>query len=524
MLPPNRHQVKAMAHLFIQFNWTYISAVYSKGGYAESGIEELNAVADRYLLCIGVTLPISRSYLEHSTNQLLDKLLEVKAVVVVLLTDQEETRLLLAAIKRKGLVGKFLLVGGDGVGINLDDFDGLEDVAVGILTLKPYTEEPMNFYEYFESLNPCNNATQNPWFYQMWSELFSQPIDSTCDEKRRIFDALDYTRESTVSLIIDSVQVYAHAIDRLIRENCPLLATDVGSVRRCLQGPLVLDYLRKTTFQGESGAVRFDVNGDTIGRYEISNLQRRVGGGYSPVRVAIWDIQSQQFSELNHTLIKWNFLPTQTGQGSHHAHSGGVRIPISRCGENCLQDEVFSFFKDTCCWECRKCEPNERPLNATKCVDCPTFFWPVYRENFTGCQQLEPEITSWKSPVMVLLTIISILGIVFCFFGLTIFILHNEDRLIKSSSRELSYLMWSGILIQYFLVFVVVARPNTVVCYVKYIGFNVSFAIVYSGLLTKTNRIYRLFREGSKGRSLPMLTSSLSQIVIAFVLIVMQVC
>src|SRR6218665_2893621 len=60
-------------------------------------------------------------------------------------------------------------------------------------------------------------------------------------------------------------------------------------------------------------------------------------------------------------------------------------------------------------------------------------------------------------------------------------------------------------------------------CYVKYIGFNVSFTVVYSPLLTRTNRIFRIFNSARKSTSLPSFITSGSQIVIAMTLIAVQV-
>ena len=97
----------------------------------------------------------------------------------------------------------------------------------------------------------------------------------------------------------------------------------------------------------------------------------------------------------------------------------------------------------------------------------------------------------WSDPVVLLLSSLSLLGLAYCSaVGLT-YIRHNNDRLIKSTSRELSYMMWAGVINQYLLVYSICARPSPLVCYVNYTGFNVSFSVVYAPLLTRTNRIYR---------------------------------
>jgi len=77
-----------MADLFHHFKWTYVAAVYSMGGYGESGLDQLRAALARRSVCIGVSLGISQNHQTNFVDGIVDKLLESKARVVVLFTDQ----------------------------------------------------------------------------------------------------------------------------------------------------------------------------------------------------------------------------------------------------------------------------------------------------------------------------------------------------------------------------------------------------------------------------------------------------
>ena len=174
--------------------------------------------------------------------------------------------MLLDVLQTRRLIGRFVLVGSDGVGINLDDLDGLEEAALGMLTLKAYSVEIEQFFDYFENLKPRTASPRNPWFNSMWAELFNcswtRLVDgdnqsASCDDvmDRDVTEAEDYNRESTVSLTIDAVLVFAHAIDRARRERCP----DRGGgkpARGCYTGELLLEYLRNTNYSGDNGDVR----------------------------------------------------------------------------------------------------------------------------------------------------------------------------------------------------------------------------------------------------------------------------
>ena len=78
----------------------------------------------------------------------------LQARVVVLFTDQEETRALFGAIRDMKHIGRFVWLGSDAVGLNLDDLDDLEHAAVGALTLNAFSNDVPAFQEYFKSLSP----------------------------------------------------------------------------------------------------------------------------------------------------------------------------------------------------------------------------------------------------------------------------------------------------------------------------------------------------------------------------------
>lgn len=69
--------------------------------------------------------------------------------------------------------------------------------------------------------------------------------------------------------------------------------------------------------------------------------------------------------------------------------------------------------------------------------------------------------------------------------------------------------------------FVLVQKPTTVICGAQKAGIGLCFSVVYSALLTKTNRINRIFKAGKKSARRPSFISPKSQLLIcgAFVLI-----
>lgn len=155
---------------------------------------------------------------------------------MVLFTDQEETKALFGVVRDMHLVGRFVWLGSDAVGLNLDDMDDLEHAALGALTLNAFTKDVPTFQEHFKSLSP-RRAKENPWFGRMWGIMFNCSWNQTeslllnialCKEDATITDAEQandlpkvYMAERTASLYIDAIDVYADAVGRLLAADCP---------------------------------------------------------------------------------------------------------------------------------------------------------------------------------------------------------------------------------------------------------------------------------------------------------------
>lgn len=95
-----------------------------------------------------------------------------------------------------------------------------------------------------------------------------------------------------------------------------------------------------------------------------------------------------------------------------------------------------------------------------------------------------------------------------------VFIRHNHTPLVKASGRELCYILLSGVFMSYAMTFLFLAKPSPAICALRRLGLGTSFAVCYSALLTKTNRIARIFsgvKDGA-GVARPRFISPSSQV------------
>lgn len=81
----------------------------------------------------------------------------------------------------------------------------------------------------------------------------------------------------------------------------------------------------------------------------------------------------------------------------------------------------------------------------------------------------------------------------------------------------------SGIFKIYLITFLMIAEPGVAVCAFRRLLLGLGMAITYSAMLTKTNRIYRIFEQGKRSVTPPKFISPASQLIITSVLISVQV-
>ncbi|CAB0006433.1 unnamed protein product, partial [Nesidiocoris tenuis] len=99
-------------------------------------------------------------------------------------------------------------------------------------------------------------------------------------------------------------------------------------------------------------------------------------------------------------------------------------------------------------------------------------------------------------------------------FVISVFIRHNETPVVKAAGRELSYVLLTGILLCYLITFALVLRPSNFVCGLQRFGAGFCFTVVYAALLTKTNRIARIFNAGKRTAKRPSFINPKSQLLI----------
>uniref|UniRef100_A0A493TTE6 Glutamate metabotropic receptor 7 n=1 Tax=Anas platyrhynchos platyrhynchos TaxID=8840 RepID=A0A493TTE6_ANAPP len=259
---------------------------------------------------------------------------------------------------------------------------------------------------------------------------------------------------------------------------------------------------RKCT--GSAGTpVMFNKNGDAPGRYDIFQYHTTNTStpGYRLVGQWTDDLQ------LNIDEMQWG---------------KGVReIPSSVCSLPCKPGERKKMVKGMpCCWHCELCDGYQYQADEVTCLLCSYNERP--NENRTGCRSIPIVKLEWHSPWAVIPVFLAMLGIIATIFVMATFIRYNDTPIVRASGRELSYVLLTGIFLCYIITFLMIAKPNVAVCSFRRIFLGLGMCISYAALLTKTNRIYRIFEQGKKSVTAPRLISPTSQLAITSSLISVQ--
>uniref|UniRef100_A0A3Q3JRR5 Metabotropic glutamate receptor 5 n=1 Tax=Monopterus albus TaxID=43700 RepID=A0A3Q3JRR5_MONAL len=514
VVPSDMQQARAMVDIVKRYNWSYVSAIHTEGNYGESGMEAFKDMAAKEGICIAHSDKIYSNAGEPSFDKLLQKLRGhlPKARVVACFCEGMTVRGMLMAMRRQRMVGEFLLVGSDGWADRYDVTDGYQKEAEGGITIKLKSAHVTWFDDYYLNLKPDANL-RNPWFPEFWQHRFQCKLrghpqentiyNRTCSWRESLRH--QYAQDTKMGFVINAIYSMAYGLHAMQQALCPGYK-GLCEAMRPIDGRKLLDFLMKTNFTGVSGEIiHFDQNGDSPGRYEIMNFKHIGEDEYAYIHVGSWD---QGGLKMNDEEI-W---------------SNSSEIIQSVCSAPCQKAQIKVIRKGevSCCWTCTPCKDNEFVFDEYTCRACILGSWPT--DDLTGCEPIPVQYVRWGDPEPIAAVVFACLGLMATLFVTSVFIKFWDTPVVKSSSRELCYIILAGICLGYLCTFSLIAKPHIIYCYLQRLGIGLSPAMSYSALVTKTNRIARIL-AGSKKKictKKPRFMSACAQLVIAFLLILLQ--
>ncbi|XP_004925395.2 metabotropic glutamate receptor 2 isoform X1 [Bombyx mori] len=520
-IPSDLHQVRAMVEIVKKLGWSYVSIIYEESSYGIKAFEELEALLARNGICIAVKEKLVKDSGvadEKAYDTIVQKLLtKPRARGAIIFGSDQEVAGVMRAVIRGNATSSFSWVGSDGWSARSLVSEGNEQAVEGTISVQPQANDVRGFKEYFLNLNVKNNK-RNPWFVEFWEDHFqcrypgsprtpyNGQYSKTCSGLERLTtENTEFERQ--LQFVSDAVMAFAYAIHDMHDAVCggrPGLC----DAMRPASGADLLRYLRKVNFTGVSGdEFHFDSNGDGPARYNILHFKQVSRGTYSWVNVGQY-LDGELQLHIKDIQFKW---------GERHP-------PESVCSAECELGQAKQYVEgESCCWHCFNCTQYEirSPYVETACMVCPRGTLPDLTR--TQCRPIPEAYLRPDSAWAIGAMSFSSVGILLTAFVCGVWVRHSSTPVVRASGRELSYVLLAGILMCYLVTFALVFRPTDILCSIQRFGTGFCFTVIYAALLTKTNRISRIFNASKHSAKRPILISPTSQLAICAGLVSIQV-
>lgn len=375
----------------------------------------------------------------------------------------------------------------------------------------PFSERLPEFDQYIYSEGLLN--TENPWMEEYIDAYTNCSIEGFCGNKTNPTD----------TLVIDSVYVFAHALDALIRDHChdggsTKARVSVSDCKAPYDGALLLQYLSNTSFESlVNGWIEFNENGESGGRYAIDNIQFDNRWGYQEVRVGEWSAQdSDNRLQITDRLVRFYTNDTD---------GKPFKWPKSSCSEQCPVGSAKKIFNDIpCCWDCQKCQANEAVINGTVCQPCEPPQWPDI--NATMCVTQEPVYMSWNRWDGAILIVLSSVGFLLALSALVVYLLNLAHPFISNSDPTPTLVIMLGILMTLSACLLVAIPPTVEICYLVRMLPGIGLALIFYPFCLKCVRLYRIFRQAKRTESTEeaKLLNVKKQLLVMLIGLTIQVC
>lgn len=521
-LPPDSFLARAMADVVIHFDWSYVIALHSDDVFGTSGLEVMLDKIVRQNTsrkCTAVKIPLPLAVSEDVYDNIVERINQPwvrNATVVLMYGYKSQTTGIMKAIEKvlrrnpQSPLGNLTWVGCEALRVDRQ----YHHLIHGMLRMEYKVNTSYGFQQHFTAAT-LDFAPSNPHFRNYWETRFNCSISRVngkrgCDN----FDLGDYKQKNEISSIIDAVYAFAHAIHGLVEEYCtnhtlcPAIMVHQPA-GMAVNGTMIRDYLlHNLSFPGLSAdVVQFDAAGNDRSSYVVKNLQKQPDGSYEYFIVGTWNPQS--LLNINTSAIDWN-------DDSGHP-------PESVCSYPCSNGSFTDFLRDQeCCWTCKPCLGDNTVSTGETCSECDTGDSP--NEARSECVKNPLYYLTWSNSWAIIIIIATCAGLIITVSFAAFYVIFYKNKIIKASSRELSAILLVGLMLCYIQPFFFLTKPSIAICTIRRFLVGFCFAVCFSALLVKTNRLHRIFnRSPEQLKTQPRFISPPSQVLIAFSLIAVQV-
>ena len=520
-------EILHMAHAVIDFasrmDWDYIGLIHQNNMFGWRFDAQLKLIARNHSVCFSKTLKIDSGTEPIVLNQLIMEFIittQQSPVIIVALQEPELLHLLQALkLLPKPLTNNLQLVALTTWGTKQFVVHGNEELARGVITFQPLYNEDETLTTFFRSKNFTND--------KKFVENYTQTVlNTTCSGEYNncLVDLFGNPEHSTAAAFSDSVYAFTRVILDSYEDNKTsqiLNQTSVGL--RYVINKLIALRERKNVAPFRKDILKFQQSRRIEPAFGIYNYQEIFSDTNQPKRYRYVKIGHWRYSGT-HTVQHNRGIDFKMNLSRIQWQPEGRRnvTPSSKCGEPCKENEIIT--KDArfgvCCWFCVSCGINEIVKNNT-CVKCKLD--EKLSTDLRKCEKLQHRRGQVPIGLSVFIYTLMAAAFLLTFIGLAMFIRYKDTHVIRALSRELSTIIFIGLLLWNSVAFFTLFKITRILCFLRSTFLYLGYSMVYAPLLLKTNRIYRIFQNGKTNPRPPKAVSPLSQVLITLCLCSVQI-
>ena len=521
-VPNDMLQAKVMADLVRAMKWNYVITLASDTEYGRSGIEAFKHALAGFGNSYDVCIPVEERFTKRSTDQHFERIFKMmkanpKARVVIMFAQLHDANILIDKFRQHKYMAseKYIWIGSDAWADSKQVLKGNEDILRGMFGVVPEVVHIKEFDKYFTNFND-KRRRRNPWMREYeYLKVAHNPA----------FYRHTFKHYPKAQYVMDAVLAIAYALHDML--GCEPHKDCSPKVTKNLKQQDFRNYLQSVRFAGKSREYfSFDELGDAIGVYDIQHLQRLGGGNYDFVKVGKWgsrecDMHNKNASSLSCLDLDLKILNTMNKNLKNRTERD---LPFSTCSKECLPGFHKNAEKNhaKCCWQCRPCSGNTitNRTNMEDCIPCQRGYWTNL--NHSRCEPIKPTSLHWSDTLGVVIICISGAGVFAVVCTFVIYYLNRHTPVVKASSKELCYILLFGIAWCYLTpVLFLIDRTDQVCRAIPFVT-GLCPSLIAGTLLTKTNRISRIFNRKLLKTGTPSCLSKKWQLLMVICLAVVE--
>ena len=466
-VPSDTGQAQAMVDIVRELDWNFVSTVASDTEYGRSGIDafkQLIVNSRNYSrICIAVDEVFTVRTPKAKVREIMSKIREhPEAKVIVLFAELNDADYFINVAREENMTG-YIWIGSDAFARSYSVLRNNNDILKYWINIEPNSKIYKPFKAYFQNITD-ERLKRNPWLREYRGYV---------EKLLNLSEPADYSSYTTSA--IDAVYAVAYGLHNMYLCSNKACHVDVSNTVQTE----VYNFIKNSSFVSPTGhRVSFDDSGSARAYYNII-FPNNHSGEYHFDNLGSWYLGEG-----------FKFSP----QYELHQHPFRHLQSFARCSPRCgpgYWKEPKKHFPQ-CCWNCLRCHGNSisNQSGAMACVSCPDGL--VANSDKSFCNVI-PSKEVYNTAAGMAVAGASGVGICAVFITFVSMFKQRNTPVVKASSRGISYVLLFGLGWCYTLPITFILQPTFLFCQIRPFLTSTGVAIVIGSLLTKTNRIARIF-------------------------------